>query len=275
MWLHAASVPDLGVRAAATVLPQTARLLLQLWRMWHGRRAANLVDEVAPRCRFANGCRRGRITVAAVGLAIARWRRAILRRRAGLVVKVGAVEGYGAGVPPGGARRESGAKRGVYLIRAGAAGGVRRLNRERAADVGEDGPDYGRVLHDGDDTHPAAAAGTGEDRRRTSGASNPVSRAPGRARALDAGRHERRTWASRAAAASACLARGGPGDATASRSRWCARPPGRMLMTGGPEGRSHDTTTTARHPDRAGARRRPGRSGDRRRAVSALSTATR
>ena len=34
---------------------------------------------------------------------------------------------------------------------------------ERAADVGEDGPHDGRVLHGGDDPQPAATAGTGED----------------------------------------------------------------------------------------------------------------
>jgi hypothetical protein len=45
----------------------------------------------------------------------------------------------------------------------GGWGGARRLSGERAADVGEDGPHDGRVLHDGDDAQPAATAGTGED----------------------------------------------------------------------------------------------------------------
>jgi hypothetical protein len=39
----------------------------------------------------------------------------------------------------------------------GGWGGARRLSGERAADVGEDGPHDGRVLHDGDDAQPAAS----------------------------------------------------------------------------------------------------------------------
>jgi hypothetical protein len=45
----------------------------------------------------------------------------------------------------------------------GGWGGARRLSGERAADVGQEGPHDGRVLHDGDDAQPAATAGTGED----------------------------------------------------------------------------------------------------------------